>query len=84
MRAFRLSGSFVPYSMPLYYFVVHGTSRHDDPLGAMLPDEEAALAHGTRIVRELKEDYGKQSAHWVMEVTECERRVAWIDFGMVE
>jgi hypothetical protein len=34
----------------------------------MLPDEETALAHGTRIVRE--ENYGKQSAHWVMEVTE--------------
>jgi hypothetical protein len=68
----------------LHYFVVHGTSRHDDPLGTMLPDEEAALAQGTRIVRELKEDYGMQSAQWVMEVTEGARRVAWIDFGMVE
>jgi hypothetical protein len=70
--------------MALYHFIVHTSSRIDDPEGEAFPDDAAALAEGAQVASELKRDYGTESEDWAIEVLEGERLVALIPFRTVE
>ncbi len=67
--------------MPRYYFPVQGTSWLPDPDGTELPDDEAALEHAHRVIRELMQDSDEFSG-WTIQVTQGgERIVGEVPFG---
>jgi len=52
-----------------YYFEVRGyREEHDDRGGTLMPNDEAALTHARRIIRELREAGGYEDAALTMIV----------------
>jgi hypothetical protein len=68
--------------MPRYHFIVHNGSRVPDPDGTILPDDNAALAFGKQVIRELMHGDPSQYEGWFMEITESERTIASIGFDL--
>jgi hypothetical protein len=56
--------------MPLYFFFLCGPDdeTHDDVHGTDLADQSSALAHGKRIIRELKEAGGYDDPGWTLTI----------------
>lgn len=67
--------------MPRYLFDVHAHSWINDEEGTYFLSDDAALAFGRKVIRELRED----SSHcdgWSMKITEGGRIVASIPFNL--
>jgi hypothetical protein len=70
--------------MPHYHIIIHGDKTMDDPEGHDLPDDQAALAEGAEVARELVRDCGPHSQGWWIEIREGKRLVTKIDFYTVQ
>ena len=57
---FRDSGRAGLIHIPLYYFAVLNSDRHDDPDGTELPDDAAARTYARKVIRELQHGEGTQ------------------------
>jgi hypothetical protein len=68
--------------MPAYSFVVRNNDATEiEKLGAMeLANDNAALAFGRRMIRDLMREGAEQHAGWTMDVAKGERAVASILF----
>jgi Domain of unknown function (DUF6894) len=69
--------------MPLYYFAVLNSDRHDDPDGTELPDDAAARTYAMKVIRELQHGEGHNWRGWTMEVTQGQRLVWQTPFEAV-
>ena len=67
--------------MLAYSFAVRNSATEIEKLGSMeLANDDAALAFGKRMIRDLMREGAKQYAGWTMNVAEDERAVASIRF----
>jgi hypothetical protein len=70
-------------AMPLYKFTIRDETCHWDFDGAALPDDNAAVALGARIIRELKQgETGLEDL--ALEVSENDRTLLSIPFDRVD
>lgn len=68
--------------MPRYHFAVRGTDWLPDLEGTELPNDEAALEHARKMIRELtRNDDGY--AGWRMQITQFERIVHEVAFDLI-
>jgi hypothetical protein len=67
--------------MPRYLFDVHAHSWINDEEGTYFLSDDAALAFGRKVIRELREDSGHCDG-WSMKITEGGRIVASIPFNL--
>ena len=71
--------------MPRYHFVVYGKSVIRDPEGGLFVSDQAAMAYGARLARELIADSGVNCAGWSIGVeNEQGHRIALIPFTTVQ
>jgi hypothetical protein len=64
-----------------YQFNLHNDTRVEE-LGSMtLVDDDAALAFGKQVIRDLLDNDNEHYSGSTLEITEDERRVASIGFG---
>jgi len=70
--------------MPTYHFNVQDGVKYKDLNGTILVDDEAALAEGARVAREVKSGSGSESSDWLVEVKDGIRLVAEIPFTSVD
>jgi len=72
--------------MPAYSFVVRNNDATEiEKLGAMaLANDDAALAFGRLMIRDLMRECAEQHAGWTMDVAEDERAVGSISFNQKE
>ena len=67
--------------MIAYQFNLHDDTRHEE-LGSMaLVDDDAALAFGRQVIRDLLRKDDEHLHGWTMEITDDERSVASIRFA---
>ena len=71
--------------MPRYHFVVYGRSVIRDPEGGLVVGDQAAIAYGAQLARELIGDSGVRCAGWSIGVeNEQGHRIALIPFTTVQ
>ena len=70
--------------MPKYRFHVVDDARYEDKNGTILPNDDAAVAEGVKVARELKLDNELDTRDWSVEVKDGERVVANIPFDSVD
>lgn len=71
--------------MPRYYFVVYGKTVIRDPEGGLFVGDDAAIAYGARLARELKADEGPRCGDWSIGVENDQgKRIAIIPFSSVQ
>ena len=64
-----------------YLFNLHNDAQVEK-LGSMaLVDDDAALAFGKQVIRDLLDKDKERYSGWTLEITEGDRRVASIGFG---
>jgi hypothetical protein len=67
--------------MLAYSFAVRNSATEIEKLGSMeLANDDAALAFGKRMIRDLMREGAEQYARWTMDIAEDERAVASIPF----
>jgi hypothetical protein len=67
--------------MIAYLFNLHNDTLVEE-LGSMaLVDDDAALAFGKQVIRDLLDKDDEHYSGWTLEITEDDRRVASIGFG---
>ena len=67
--------------MLAYSFAVRNGATEIEKLGSMaLANDDAALAFGRRMIRDLMREGAEQYAGWTMDVAEDERAVGSISF----
>jgi hypothetical protein len=64
-----------------YQFNLHNYTRVEELGCMMLVDDDAALAFGKQVIRDLLDNDDEHYIGWTLEITEDERRVASIGFG---
>jgi hypothetical protein len=68
--------------MPLYRFALQGTFPIPDLEGTECSDDEGALSFGVQVIRELMDGDPDQYNGWCMEISEGQRIVASLSFGV--
>jgi hypothetical protein len=67
--------------MLAYSFAVRNSATEIEKLGSMeLANDDAALAFGKRMIRDLMREGAEQYPRWTMDIAEDERAVASIPF----
>ena len=70
--------------MPKYKFHVIDGARYEDENGTTLPNDDAAVAEGAKVARELKSDNELDARDWTIEIKDGKRVVANIPFTIVD